>query len=71
MDLLSKLLRIVAGVFLVLVVAGSMLAFINSDSHEFLVAMQAAPLALICFAASILIDPQHAQGQHSMLSRQR
>ena len=57
MDLLSKTLRVIAAVVMALVVAGLMLAFINSDTHEFFLAVYVAPLALIMFGASSLLDP--------------
>ena len=57
MDLLSKTLRMIAALVMALVVAGFMLAFINSDTHEFFLAAYVAPLALVMFGASALLDP--------------
>jgi predicted Co/Zn/Cd cation transporter (cation efflux family) len=57
MDLLSKTLRMIAALVMALVVAGFMLAFINSDTHEFFLAIYVAPIALVFFGASALLDP--------------
>ena len=63
MDALSKVLRVVAAIVMALVVAGFMLAFINSDEHEFFLSILFAPIALILFGASTLLDPhRHPSG---------
>jgi len=60
MHTLSKILQFVAAVVMALVVAGFMLAFINSDSHEFFLSVMFAPFAIIFFGVSSLL---HSDGQ--------
>jgi hypothetical protein len=71
MGTLSKVLRVVAATVMAVVVAGFMLAFINSDSRDFFLAVSASPLALIFFGVSSLLDPNrhHDDPQQSAFSR--
>jgi hypothetical protein len=61
MDALSKVLRVVATIMMALVVAGFMLAFINSDEHAFFLSILFSPVALIFFGASTLLNPDRHQ----------
>jgi hypothetical protein len=71
MNALSKTLRVVAAIVMAMVVAGFMLAFINSDTHEFFLAAGVAPIALVFFGASTLLNPhRHSDDpQQSAFSR--